>query len=345
MNITEFRKQYPQYDDIGDTALASALHARYYSDVPIMDFMEKFGVRENPAEPDPWTDPVSALSGVAGIARKLGSTATAKAIAAALATEPIQGGVVDAVDSAIAGSPSAVRGLVDTAMALGSGVAADKAFRSVGGLLRHPWRVTSATPIDDVLGLPAGPSQHLPIDGREPLKALPAGSPENIKLPAGTQDFQFSSFDKLPDVGPMPNEYMNSIQKEMYIPKAQDDVVDASVIRDYESGNIKTERELLQDYYGDYQKDYGGVLDVVRGRLDGAKLRGDYPDAYRALVKTHGPGLFRSGARGGSSIDELAQELQGGGLLRVDQGGDDLLMELIRLGDMKKNGGFYGGVF
>ena len=345
MNIKEFRKQYPQYDDIGDVALASALHAKHYSDVPIMDFMDKFGVRESPAEPDPWVDPISAISGVAGIARRLGASATAKAIAAALATEPMQGGVVDAVDGAMAGLPAPIRGLADTALAVGTGLATDKALRSVGGLLRQPWRVTSAVPVDEMLMLPGGSSSVIPIGGRGDLKTLPSGGREQAALPVGTQDFQLVSFDKLPDVGPMPDGYIKSLQKEKHITSLNEDVVDASALRDYESGNLKTEKELLQDYYGDYQKDYGGVLDVVRGRLDGAKLRVDYPDAYRALVKTHGPGLFRSGARGGSSIDELAQELQGGGLLRMDQGGDDLLMELIRLGDMKKNGGFYGGTF
>jgi hypothetical protein len=35
MNITEFRKQYPQYDDLSDADLTRALHGKYYSQ---MDF-------------------------------------------------------------------------------------------------------------------------------------------------------------------------------------------------------------------------------------------------------------------------------------------------------------------
>lgn len=42
MNITEFRKQYPQYDDIPDQQLAQNLHKKYYSDIPFEEFSNKF---------------------------------------------------------------------------------------------------------------------------------------------------------------------------------------------------------------------------------------------------------------------------------------------------------------
>lgn len=45
MNITDFRKQYPQYDHVDDSALLSTLHEKYYSHVGFDEFSAKF----NPA--------------------------------------------------------------------------------------------------------------------------------------------------------------------------------------------------------------------------------------------------------------------------------------------------------
>lgn len=42
MNITEFRKKYPQYEDMPDEQLAAALHKKHYSDMPREAFDEKF---------------------------------------------------------------------------------------------------------------------------------------------------------------------------------------------------------------------------------------------------------------------------------------------------------------
>jgi GGDEF domain-containing protein len=47
VNISEFRTQYPQYDDLNDDQLTVGLHQRYYSDVP----REKFTQLFNPPEP------------------------------------------------------------------------------------------------------------------------------------------------------------------------------------------------------------------------------------------------------------------------------------------------------
>ena len=44
MDITEFRKKYPQYDDMGDLELAQGLHKKSYSDMPFSEFAQKFGV-------------------------------------------------------------------------------------------------------------------------------------------------------------------------------------------------------------------------------------------------------------------------------------------------------------
>lgn len=48
MNITEIRAKYPQYSDMSDDALASALHAKYYADMPMDEFAAKIGLGKQP---------------------------------------------------------------------------------------------------------------------------------------------------------------------------------------------------------------------------------------------------------------------------------------------------------
>jgi hypothetical protein len=43
--IAEVRSQFPQYDDLSDADLASALHAKYYADMPADQFAEKIGLK------------------------------------------------------------------------------------------------------------------------------------------------------------------------------------------------------------------------------------------------------------------------------------------------------------
>lgn len=49
--IADIRKQYPQYDDLSDTDLASALHKKFYSDMDFADFSRRIGLSEKPAKP------------------------------------------------------------------------------------------------------------------------------------------------------------------------------------------------------------------------------------------------------------------------------------------------------
>ena len=44
MNISDVRQQFPQYSDLSDKQLADALHAKFYSDVPLEDFYAKVGL-------------------------------------------------------------------------------------------------------------------------------------------------------------------------------------------------------------------------------------------------------------------------------------------------------------
>ncbi len=43
MRLEDFRKQYPQYNDISDEDLAKGLHRRFYSDIPFEDFSQRVG--------------------------------------------------------------------------------------------------------------------------------------------------------------------------------------------------------------------------------------------------------------------------------------------------------------
>ena len=43
-NITEFRKKYPEYDDMSDEELSFRLHQKHYSDMPLVGFAKSFGL-------------------------------------------------------------------------------------------------------------------------------------------------------------------------------------------------------------------------------------------------------------------------------------------------------------
>ena len=44
MNIAQVRAKYPQYQDLSDKQLADALHAKFYSDIPIQDYYGRIGL-------------------------------------------------------------------------------------------------------------------------------------------------------------------------------------------------------------------------------------------------------------------------------------------------------------
>lgn len=43
-SLEDFRKQYPQYDNLEDSDLAARLHAKFYKDIPIADYVKQVGV-------------------------------------------------------------------------------------------------------------------------------------------------------------------------------------------------------------------------------------------------------------------------------------------------------------
>jgi hypothetical protein len=54
--MEEVRKQYPQYNDMSDEALAKALHQKFYSDMPFEDFAARVGVANQPDAPLSWAE-------------------------------------------------------------------------------------------------------------------------------------------------------------------------------------------------------------------------------------------------------------------------------------------------
>ncbi len=52
LSLQEFRRSYPQYDDMSDGDLTQALHQKFYSDIPFEDFSSQIGVRPVEDEPE-----------------------------------------------------------------------------------------------------------------------------------------------------------------------------------------------------------------------------------------------------------------------------------------------------
>lgn len=90
------------------------------------------------------------------------------------------------------------------------------------------------------------------------------------------------------------------------------------------------EARLLQEQSGKQP-----WLQQVYGRIDGASLQKDWPAAARKIAQAYGPGIFRKKAKGGLSLDELADELVRSGLLPEGSGADELV-ERLKTGEGKR---------
>jgi hypothetical protein len=51
MDIAEVRQKFPQYNDLSDADLASALHKKYYADLPFDQFASKIGLKGEQSDP------------------------------------------------------------------------------------------------------------------------------------------------------------------------------------------------------------------------------------------------------------------------------------------------------
>jgi hypothetical protein len=59
MKLSDFRSQYPQYDDLTDMQLAKALHTAHYSDIPLGTFARQIGMFDSKP-----VDPTEGMSGL-----------------------------------------------------------------------------------------------------------------------------------------------------------------------------------------------------------------------------------------------------------------------------------------
>lgn len=72
MNMQDVRARFPQYEDLGDVELATALHRKFYSDIPVGEFYQRLGLTE--AQMDP-AEGMSAMSrGLAGFQKAMKDT-------------------------------------------------------------------------------------------------------------------------------------------------------------------------------------------------------------------------------------------------------------------------------
>jgi len=100
--LQDFRQQHPEYDDMDDRTLADALHAKFYSDIPKVEFDAKMGLASaSSPQPKPQASAKPARGVVSDVARSI-PTGLAEG-AAAIAGAP--GDVV-----AMAGKPTVLDG-------------------------------------------------------------------------------------------------------------------------------------------------------------------------------------------------------------------------------------------
>lgn len=59
-NLADFRRQYPQYNDMSDVELADAIHRKFYSDLPKADIFKKLAVKPTAPATAPAAAPVAA---------------------------------------------------------------------------------------------------------------------------------------------------------------------------------------------------------------------------------------------------------------------------------------------
>src|SRR5262249_32034221 len=57
--LDDFRKQYPDYNDLDDTTLAKALHGKFYADMPFREFSNRIGFTPPTPRLDEWGQPVA----------------------------------------------------------------------------------------------------------------------------------------------------------------------------------------------------------------------------------------------------------------------------------------------
>lgn len=108
MNLSDVRMRFPQYDDLGDVELATALHRRFYSDLPVSEVYAKLGLTEAPESP------LAGMSAGSKFAAGLGKAAVdlGRGVAQALTTDDSEAG--QALQQRIDASQASDRALLDS---------------------------------------------------------------------------------------------------------------------------------------------------------------------------------------------------------------------------------------
>lgn len=112
--LADFRKEHPEYNDMGDAALGDALHKKFYSDIPKADFDKKMGLQgeqgyvEGVKSANAGVDK-AAGSGVVGGLKKIAGGAEADINIVSSIVAPIAGFAAASMEKAGGGSAKDVR--------------------------------------------------------------------------------------------------------------------------------------------------------------------------------------------------------------------------------------------
>ena len=89
--LADFRKKYPQYNNVDDTTLATALHKKYYSNIPVDDFFKQIALKPVKAEEQRRTTaPVAAPAAVPAVQSPIAAPSMSTAEARLQAREPLK---------------------------------------------------------------------------------------------------------------------------------------------------------------------------------------------------------------------------------------------------------------
>lgn len=146
--IAEIRQQYPQYSDMSDQDLASALHRRFYADMPRGQFDQKIGLAQ-PQEPtalDRAVSPITSYPETYGTMRREAQDQMSRGV------DQIKSGFNYAMTPTPEGqSPSA--GIVDVLKGIGNVGAG--AIGYTASPINAAIRSVVGKPVEDATGIPA----------------------------------------------------------------------------------------------------------------------------------------------------------------------------------------------
>lgn len=133
LSIQDVRKQYPQYGDMSDDALAGALHDKYYKDMPLPEFRQKIGL------------PTGAEKAIADFKSNepIAEPAWQKIL-------PAAGSILGGIGGGIVGGPGGALG--GTALGASIGTSAEQVIRGLRGAPVGKMQSPDGTPYETSTG-------------------------------------------------------------------------------------------------------------------------------------------------------------------------------------------------